>query len=145
MSKSREKNTPGEPNADLKQYRNQLVLAEAESQRSYDTTLISLSGGALGLSISFITNIVSKDHMAVKWLLVSAWGAWAFSLLVMLASFLASAAALREAIKQVDTRTIYEQPPGGRYDCLTLWLNRTGGLLFVCGVILIVIFIGMNI
>jgi len=44
----------------LQEYRTHLVAAEQKAQEDYDKTVISLSGGALGISFAFIVDCISK-------------------------------------------------------------------------------------
>jgi hypothetical protein len=51
---------------------------------------------------------------------------------------------VRKAIKQVDSDEVYSQRVGGVYDLITAILNAAGGILFLVGVVLIVIFVSYN-
>lgn len=121
-------------------YRHGLVQLEQKSQESYDKTLVALSGGALGLSLTFITDIVTlKTAQRLLWLEM-AWVFWALSLLFILFSFETSRWALRKAIHQVDQG----EQPGGFWDKLTEAFNVLSGLTFITGVGSILIFIHLN-
>jgi hypothetical protein len=41
----------------MKEYRDHLVLSKKEAQRDFDKTVFALSGGAIGVSFAFITDI----------------------------------------------------------------------------------------
>jgi len=60
--------------------RNILIAAEQKSQDDYDKTLVSLSGGALGISFVFIEQIIGDNKVISEWILISAWSVWCFSL-----------------------------------------------------------------
>ena len=50
-----------------------LIDAEAEGARSFDKAIMTLSAGALGLSLTFIKEIVCHPHGSTLWLLIGAW------------------------------------------------------------------------
>lgn len=128
----------------LKHYRDDLVKAEQRSLQDYDKTLLSLSGGALGISFAFITEIIGDDPIHTSWLLMTAWGIWGISILCTLSSFYVSHLALRTAITQVDNDNIYAQTPGGIFATLTKLLNAASGLLFLAGFVFMLAFVSNN-
>lgn len=129
----------------LAEYRKWLVAAEQKSQEDFDKTVLSLSGGALGISFVFLKDVVGSNPIAMSSLLLGAWFSWAFSTFSILSSYYLSHLALRRAISQVDAETIYEQKPGGSFATMTAFLNAFGAVLFLVGVCCITIFAGANI
>jgi len=129
---------------ELRAYREHLIKAEQESLRDYDKTLLSLSGGALGISFAFIRDIVGDGPIEHPRLLLAAWIAWGLAATATLFSFYLSHHALRTAIRQVDAETIHKRTPGGCASCVISVLNVTTGVLFLVGVILIVLFVSYN-
>lgn len=126
------------------EYRQFLVAAEQKCQDDFDKTVLSLSGGALGISFVFVKDIVGPSAIHHSgWLLIS-WVAWALSSLVVLASFFASHLALRGAIVQCDKGTIYNESPGGKFSSATRHLNAGGALLFFVGVCFMAAFVYTN-
>jgi len=87
----------------------------------------------LGLSITFVHDIVREPIPGTKVLLAKGWLLLALSLLAVLASMLTSQFALRRAIDQVDRDVAYEETLGGWYSRATLWLNVFAGLSFLIG------------
>ena len=128
----------------LAEYRRWLVSAEQKSQEDFDKTVLALSGGALGISFTFLKDIIGPEKIVWLSFLIAAWLAWAFSTFSVLASYYLSHLALRKAISQVDDGTIYKKPPGGAYACITAKLNALGGILFLIGVCCITTFAGIN-
>jgi hypothetical protein len=128
----------------LEEYRKHLVLAEQKAQEDYDKTILSLSGGALGISFAFIDKMIGTGPVIQPGLLFLAWVSWGTSVIVVLASFFFSQLALRQAIRQVDTEQIYIKRPGGFYSITIDICNGVGGFLFFAGVILIIIFVHKN-
>ncbi len=130
----------------LKEYRQVLVLAEEKAQEDFDKTVLSLSGGALGVSFAFVDKFVAPAVMKSPFLLFAAWLSWGLSVTVVLASFFFSQLAMRRAIKQVDAGAgkIYIKRPGGACAVATAVCNAAGGLLFAFGVGCIILFVRAN-
>lgn len=53
--------------------RNKLLEAEQDYGRSYDKYMLTLSGGALGLSLTFIKGVAPSGDLRCVWLVVVAW------------------------------------------------------------------------
>jgi hypothetical protein len=128
----------------LADYRKWLVTAEQKSQDDFDKTILSLSGGALGISFVFIKDIIGPHPIVHPGFLLAAWLTWAFSTFSVLTSYYLSHLALRRAISQVDNGSIYSQPPGGKFARWTAILNAAGALLFLIGVCCITVFACYN-
>lgn len=126
------------------EYRQSLIAAEQKAQDDFDKAVLSLSGGALGVSFIFVKDIIGPAAIHHSKLLLAAWLLWAFSSLAILASFFASHLALRRAIQQCDDGSIYKQTPGGIYAKATRNLNASGAVLFVAGVCFMAAFIYSN-
>jgi hypothetical protein len=91
---------------DLKKYRDSLMQFDHEASLNFDKAVMSLSGGALGLTITFIKDIVPNPVDETKIILLASWIALALSLTFILFSYLTSMVSLRKAMKQVDTKKI---------------------------------------
>lgn len=140
-----ETHSGGASKASLGDYRQWLISAEHKAQDDFDKAVLSLSGGALGISFVFVKEIVGPGEIQLALLLMVAWIAWALSSLSILASYFFSHLSLRRAIKQCDDGTIYGTTPGGIFATLTGSLNACGALLFVAGVISMSAFVYLNI
>ena len=123
----------------MKEYRQALQQLEQESQRQYDTTLITLSSGAIVLSFTYLTQL--KEPYAIP-LLLLAWVAWGLSLAAMLLSFLATVHALRKGQDQVDNK---ETPTGGKWARCIIPTNWLAGALLLAGAIFMMCFAIQNI
>lgn len=143
---STQNSTPQVPGhkRDLSKYREWLVSAEKDSQDQFDKTVLSLSGGALGISFVFLKDVIGEGPVHSPTLLMISWMAWGLSSFAVLASFYLSHLALRRAITQVDRGTIGEQRAGGWLSIATAILNATGAVLFFTGVCFIVAFANAN-
>jgi hypothetical protein len=124
------------------EFRQYLVESARKSQEDFDKTVLSLSGGALGISFVFLKDIVGVSHVVHPNMLLVAWSAWGLSTLAVLASFYFSHQALCKAIDQIDAKKT--GPLGGLYSRVTSVLNAAGASLFVIGVLFITIFAGQN-
>jgi len=129
----------------LIKYRDHLVAAEQKAQEDFDKTILSLSGGALGVSFAFTKEILGKPPFKHPQFLFLAWVCWGLSVFVVLASYFASHLALRKAIKQVDGGLPKGERVGGIYDLITANLNAFGAILFSVGVLLIIVFAHSNV
>ena len=126
------------------EYRRMLIDLEQKSIESFDKTVLTLSGGALGLSMTFLKNIVGPANEAqILWLTI-AWGCWAFSLVLTLSSFWLSARAMRKAVRQLDNWKLGQERPGGSWDWATENFTLLGGVAFILGVIAMITFIQRN-
>lgn len=129
---------------DLSDYRKHLQTAEQKSQEDFDKTVLSLSGGALGISFVFLRDVIGPNPVVEPNLLFTAWVAWGMSTFCVLASYYSSQLTLRKAISQVDAKTIRNEKAGGAYRLITAFLNAAGACLFLVGVIAIVLFGNSN-
>lgn len=128
----------------LKNYRSRLETLEQKAQDDFDKTVLSLSGGALGISFAFVKDIIGSASAINSILLFIAWMSWGLSVMFVLFSYYMSHLALRKAIKQVDSGSIRNSKPGGMADTITAICNALGGILFINGVIFIGIFVWQN-
>ena len=128
----------------MDKYRDLLIKAEQQAQENYDKTVLSLSGGALGISFAFIKDVVGDHPLVCPNLLLAAWASWGLSVTMALFSFYFSFHALRIALHQVNSGAIRDETPGSGFSLVTVTLNALAGALFLAGVILIVIFVANN-
>ncbi len=69
------------------QHREFLMQGALEESKSFEKYLVTLSGGALGLSIAVVKDIVSNPASETRWLLVATWFLFGGSLVFSLISF----------------------------------------------------------
>lgn len=125
-------------------YRNKLIQAEQKSQDDYDKSIVSLSGGALGISLIFYKEVIGGASPNSPDLLVWSWGLWAASIAAVVLSYFLSRFALRKAIHQADENNFSGGVGGWAANC-TNYVNALSGVLFVIGIILFIIFSSKNI
>jgi len=125
------------------EYRNHLVEARQKAFDDFDKTVLVLSGGALGVSITFIKDLIGPGLLLGRACLLSSWGCWGLSVLTVLISYYSSQLTLNRAIGEIDS-DIRSRRPGGGFRSFTLTLNALGGLSFLSGLTLFIIFISKN-
>lgn len=130
---------------DLKQYRASLIETVRALNESYDKMLLTLSGGALALSIAFLKDVVTLENLKNPELLLLSWGAFIVSLASVLGRVMFGIEAHRKAIAQVDGGTIYKSKPGGRFSSLTRALHILSAASLLIGLVLIAVFAYRNI
>lgn len=125
-------------------YRKHLVEARQKAQEDYDKTVLSLAGGALGISFAFVKDIAGPGPVLVPFWLMAAWACWGVSSLCVLISFYTSHIGLDRSIQHID-RGEFTYRPGGTAVILTNILNAVGGLSFVLGIGAISVFVYLNV
>ncbi len=112
-------------------YLNLLTKTAQDSQSDYDKAALTLSGGALGVSIAFVKDIIGSNAGRHCWLM-AAWLPWGISCASVLVSYYTSARAHRKEIADFDA-----DPSGNRSfslsDSFTNILNGLSGGCFVLG------------
>jgi hypothetical protein len=125
-------------------HRSTLARLEEQTQSDYDKAVMSLSGGALGVSLLYIRQVADSPPYAYWSILLVAWSAWTLSVTSCLFSLAISGVALRKEIDQLDEELLQERPgtidekkaKGGRvWDAVTGFLNWAGSILFVVGAV----------
>ena len=123
--------------------------AELEVSGRYDKWILTLSGGALGLSITFIEKIAKNPTPDTLFWLKFSWGCLVISLLAALLSLVTSQSAIRENRKELDLAYSEKRAPSLSFPrwftYITNGLNWGSLLLFILGVIFLCIFSFKNI
>ena len=121
-------------------------MTEWRAGEGFDRLVAYLSGGSFGLSLAFIKNLVTTkpETWQLTEALHGAWISWTVSLALSLFSFVASRAAYRKAISQVDNAKIYAERPGGLWTWLAEILTYAAGIAFIIGALLILVFVTRN-
>lgn len=115
------------------EYRKELIRLGQQSQESFDKTLLTLSTGAIAVSLAFGGNVLGALPWTASGWLVTAWSLWSLCIAATLASFWTSMRATHCAILDLDGGS----PPGTsarRYDWLTKCLGILAPVSFVVGV-----------
>jgi hypothetical protein len=142
---------PVSQRSSILEYRKEIATMEQKTQEEYDKTIITLSGGALGVSFAFLKDVLGAGTINLPSMLMASWICWGLSVTSVIISYYLSQLALRAIIKLVDQCLVscnfdplYNSKPGGEYSTATSILNIVGGILFFAGVISIAIFVYYN-
>lgn len=131
-------------NEESNNYRNYLISSRQKVQETIDKFLISISSGALGISIIFISNIIKDKEIYGKELLMTSWLLYVITLIAVISSFFTSGLAFRYAIRQVDEKDNSEKKFGGVWNIITSLLNITSFLAFIFATVTLLGFISNN-
>lgn len=123
--------------------------AELEVSGRYDKWILTLSGGALAVSITFIEKIAKNPSIeTLIWLKIS-WFCFVLSLLISLLSLLTSQSAIRENRKELDSSYREGRSPRIKFRRLHSYITNAcnwGSLsTFIFGVIFLCVFSFVNI
>jgi len=123
-----------------------LVDGEVQVAGRFDTSVLTLSGGALLLSMTFIKDIVHGSPKGT-WSLLVAWVLLGTAIGVMLVSLLTSQKAYRKQRDILDEELDKpnKQAKYNSWACATKWLNRMSIALFLVGVVFLGCFTIRNI
>lgn len=135
--------TAREMNSELLDYRKSLQAIEQQSQESFDKTLVSLSGGALGVSFAFVQQFLGEGVSVAPRLLWASWLLWVLAVTLVLVSHYISVLANRRAVEDLDAGREFECP-GGAFDRALVILNPTAGVALIAGLVTAGLFIMKN-
>lgn len=135
-------NQPGVTVTELDTWRTYLAEADHQASQDLDKAIMTLSSGAFGLSLVFVHDI-APTPVDTGWM-VGAWVAFVLSLLAVMVSFLASQAAIRHDIAQIDAGATPRTKASG-WSKATRFLTIGGVALLVTGVALLLVFGSKNI
>ena len=112
--------------------RKELVIGERESSARYDKWILTLAGGSLGLSITFIKNVSPDPETSTLWFLGIAWSLLLLAIIAALASHLTSQSAFRRQRDILDEE-LEKHSPQEKVNGMataTHWLNIASMALF---------------
>ena len=120
-----------------------LIEAEQKGAQQFDKAILTLAGGALAISITFIKNIAPYPKVETIYLLKGAWFAFILSLLSTLCSFLTSQSACRKQRDIIESEESHNEK--NKYASCTKWLNIISIISFIFGIFFLSIFCIENI
>jgi TRAP-type mannitol/chloroaromatic compound transport system permease small subunit len=148
--------TAGDPGGDHDDYislRERLLASEQHYARSYDKWLLTLSGGALALSMVLCKDVVVGTPQGTGWLLAS-WILFAAAILSTLACILLSHSAHEKDVElldhlygkhEVDWQTQVHEKQGEQWGRKAIaWLNGMSLMFFTFGLCLLAYFASQN-
>lgn len=125
-------------------YRDTLQRLAEQSQSDYDKAVMTLSGGALGVSFGYMKDIAGPPPYAHSLLLNLSWTAWTLSVIACLFSLGISALALHKEIAKIDADWSQQSRGPTVWNTVTIVLNWSGGILFAVGAFLMISFVALN-
>jgi hypothetical protein len=129
-------------------YRRLLEECETQAASDFDKTTVTLSGGALGVSLAFLKDLApSAPKWAVNVLLAPAWLVLTISLMAVLLSLMSSMKSMRYQIQCEDGKHTAEEgeEAGGWWRDWTEELNWIALVGCVTGILLLVMFVLISI
>lgn len=128
--------------ADRRGRRAFLDQCESEAMTAYDTTAVTLSGGALAIALAFVKDVPDPRW---RWLFPLSLLALTVSVLSVLLSHLTSAKSMRYEIECLDRGTDDpDERSGGSWRTQTEFLNWTTLVGCVLGIALLAAFVTLN-
>lgn len=142
------------------EHRRYLIESEQDAAKSYDRWLLTLSGGALGLSMVFARDIAVPAGTAHAWLLLAAWLSLSLAIALGLVSIYLSQTA-HEEFRRVLDETLEAHAANREYAGFWSkvrekqarswrarwvgWLNLASGAAFVTGIVFLSVFACLNV
>lgn len=128
--------------------RESLINSELEGSKSFDKFILTLSAGAIGLSLTFIDKLISGIYPGTIWLLGIAWVSLVMSMLFTLLSLLTSQSSCRkqrDILDKIYNNQTSDVEQTNVFSTLTNGLNIFSMGFFIMGVILLLTFCTVNI
>jgi hypothetical protein len=127
---------------DIECYRRDLLECDNNSIGEYDKAVMTLSGGAVGLTFAFLKDIGTLQHIVF---LLAAWTFWGVSITCVVFSHYFSHLAMRRALRDLNAKTLNYNKPGGCWDTAINILNPVAGGLFLAGLVSLLFFVSYNV
>ena len=128
--------------------RKDLLARQLSNAEQFDKAVLTLSSGALGISLAFIKDIVPIDKAQCVTLLIVSWGFFASAIISTVVSFFASQLAINRQLLYAEEYYLKEKKEYQRKRNvparITDFLNYLSGGLFVVAVILTITFVSSN-
>lgn len=123
-----------------------LVQAKKESSHFLDKAILTLSSGFLGLSITFINNIVPSPSEGSIIYLVISWATFLLSIIFTLTSFITSQKACDIQINIIENQLANPENAhlNNKYTIATDVINYISISFFIIGIIFLIIFTSVN-
>lgn len=125
----------------LREYERLFQDIATKSSEQYDKAILTLSGGAIALSVTFVK---SFDKVSEICLLSISWVAWSISILSVIISFLTCQFGIRKALKHIKKHKNVDGINNG-YNDVTSFLNILSGATFIIGTVLFLSFANQTI
>ena len=127
-------------------YRQGLVNSKFKVAEGFDKALLALSGGALGISMTFIKDIVTRP--GYKWILVISWTCFGLAIIILLLGYLVCRKAYMQEIVSLDAIQEKSKKTNNKKNAWTKATevaNTFALIFFITGLVLLATFIFINI
>ena len=118
----------------------QLTKAHLESSSQFDKSTLFISSGALGLSFTFIKDIVKVDIACYKWLLITSWSLFVIVILASLLSHYISIQAINSAMENLYVKN----DKSNNLNKFVKLLNISMMILILLGLSTLITFVSLN-
>jgi hypothetical protein len=122
---------------------------EVGMDKMFNTSIVSSSAGAFGISFAFINTIVPIASASFKYLLIASWGCFALCLVLMITSFLLSSHLhyrvcidISDSLQNRYEGKWPENKTRGKYIVVTNFISM---FLFIGGMVCLIGFILLNV
>lgn len=125
--------------------RKSLITTELDVSSRFDKSVLTLSGGSLLLSMTFVKDIAENPNLTC--ILLLAWLLLALAICLMLVSLLTSQSALRRQREILDENLANPEAAAkieNKWAVVTNWLNWSSIIVFIAGVICLSLFVAAN-
>jgi len=127
-----------------KDYKKIYEQIRADSQLGVDSYVKYLSGGALVISLTFISDILPEEQCCT-YLIIGAWSSLVLSLIVNFSSYFFTIRNCNLAIKEIDNGKMNFKTGVAARNKLIHFINYLSALLTIAGIIGITLFVTLNI
>jgi len=130
-------------------YMKDLRLIQMSNAETYDKALLTLSSAFLGISLTFISNVVSLSEAYYLFFLYFSWSLFALTIILTIFSLIFSqwvnrelqAGAKKYFLEGIKEENKYSETLSRQLDKL----NTSGGVCFILAVLSITLFVSINI
>lgn len=132
------------------EYRRKVWEDSASQSESFDRYLLTLSGGALGLSITFLKDVVPLHNAVCIPLLIISWLCFIFCILITLVSFRLSIHALERTVPYLNEFYLEGNAEAFNKHLESVWTKAVGWcayagiFFFVLGLFFTMLFVSAN-
>ena len=121
-----------------------LIEGEAQVSARFDNGMLTLSGGSLLLSMTFIKEVIEGVPCSI-WSIIIAWLMFAITITMILVSLVSSQKAFRRQRDILDKDISENQDDGSNLaNTATKWLNNISIVTFIIGVMFFAVFVVNN-
>jgi uncharacterized membrane protein YgcG len=132
-----------------KSTRDDLLGRQLSNSEKFDNAVLTLSTGALGLSLAFIKDIVPVKMAIYLWVLKTSWCFFGLSIVLTLLSFFVSQFAINKQLEYAEEYYLNKKEEylkrKNHFAIMTNYINYSSCLLFVAAIVFTVIFVSSNI